>query len=295
MRLLVSTNAGFVHMFTDSGNTVTENWAFIAKDLLSYGLAIKDVGQTSTHSYGMDLSPVIVRHIDENTSEEKIIAVFGMRRGGSKYFALDITNASAPRLLWQINATDHHFTELAQTWSLPTAGRVKYSSGNTEHDLPVLIFGGGYDTNKDSCNPSRTETCDDSIGRAIYMVNALTGEYIWSAESPSLGCVKDDIHCIRDSIAAPATLLDSNFDGYTDRVYIGDTGGNVWRADFVGLDKSKWSLIKFASLGGDTAQTDRRIFSAPVIARTYADKVSVVDNQYVYKDDSLRWGIDRYW
>lgn len=280
-RLLIGTNAGFVHMFTDNDTTVSEDWAFIPKDLIAYGIQLIDGGVDGEHSYGMDLSPVIINHIKSN-GDLQIIAVIGMRRGGSSYYALDITTASAPKLLWQIKATDTDFTELAQTWSVPSIGEVRIGAGSTITDTPVLVFGGGYDTNKDTCTPTSNITCDDTKGRAIFMVNALTGEYIWSAEPTAGGCANDDLHCIRDSIAAPATLLDSDYDGYTDRIYIGDTGGNIWRADLHGTDTSLWSHIKLAALGGDSESTDRRFFSAPVIARTYADKVTSVTGGYAY-------------
>jgi type IV pilus assembly protein PilY1 len=35
IRILVGTNAGALHMFEDSGNSVKENWAFMPKEFIS--------------------------------------------------------------------------------------------------------------------------------------------------------------------------------------------------------------------------------------------------------------------
>jgi len=270
VRLLVGTNAGFVHLFTDNGDTVSENWAFIPEELLSQGLSLKDAPDSSVHQYGMDLSPIAIK-VYQSGSVQKIIAIIGMRRGGSSYYALDITNPDAPKLAWKIDASTSGFGELAQSWSVPSIGSFSYKVGSVTTVSPGLVFGGGYDTNKDSCIPSETETCNDVTGRAVYVVNALTGEKIWSVDGAS--CAVDNKHCIRDSIPSQVGILDSDDDGYIDRIYSGDTGGNVWRMDLAGADTSKWSIIKLASLGGDTASTDRRFFTAPVIVRSFENNV----------------------
>ncbi|WP_019615583.1 pilus assembly protein [Psychromonas ossibalaenae] len=282
VRLLVGTNAGFLHMFTDNVNveadqtddTITENWAFIPEELLPFGLSLRDAPASSEHQYGMDLSPIAIK-IYESESLSKIIAIIGMRRGGGSYYALDITNPDVPKLAWKIDAGTSDFAELAQTWSMPSFGVFKYKVGSVEKTVPGLVFGGGYDTNKDTCVPSDTETCNDVSGRAVYIVNAETGEKIWSVDGAD--CAEDDKHCIRDSIPSQVSLLDSDGDGVIDRLYTGDTGGNIWRMDFAGMDTSKWSSIKLAALGGDTTSTDRRFFVTPVVVRTYENHVTKND------------------
>lgn len=283
VRLLVGTNAGFLHMFTDNENdpddatddTVSENWAFIPQQLLNSTLSLRDVADSSEHHYGLDLSPIAIK-VYQSDGVQQIIAIVGMRRGGNSYYAIDITDPDAPELVWKIDSSTAGFSELAQTWSMPSVGTFSYKVGSTEKVSPGLVFGGGYDTNKDSCIPSETENCSDVTGRAVYIVDALTGDKIWSTDGAS--CADVDIHCIRDSIPSQVSILDSNDDGYIDRIYTGDTGGNIWRMDLLGTDTSKWSTIKLASLGGDTTATDRRFFTAPVIVRTYENSVNKSDD-----------------
>lgn len=281
VRLLVGTNGGFVHMFTDNGTTVSENWAFIPEELLNTGLSARYSETTDEHQYGMDLSPIAIKIIDSAGDVSQIIAIVGMRRGGSSYYALDVTNPDAPELLWTINEDTAGFEELAQTWSIPSSGTFSYKSGGSVITAPGIVFGAGYDTLKDDCEPSSSVTCDDSTGRGVYIVNALTGAKIWS--TGGVNCADTDMHCMRDSIPSQVELLDGDGDGYTDRIYTGDTGGNVWRMDLVGTDTGNWTTIKLAALGGDTATTDRRFFSAPVIVRTYKSSVTKYgDDNYAY-------------
>ena len=271
VRLLVGTNAGFLHMFTDNGSTVIENWAFIPEVLLNSSLSLRDAAESIDHHYGMDLSPIAIKTY-QSGELQKIIAIVGMRRGGNSYFALDITDPDAPSLLWKIDSTSTGFGELAQTWSIPSVGMFSYKNGGVNKSGPGIVFGGGYDTNKDTCVPSTTETCDDITGRAVYVVDVLTGDKIWSVDGSS--CTDSDLHCLRDSIPSQVSLLDSDGDTYIDRIYVGDTAANLWRMDLFGTDTSKWSHIKLASLGGDTVTSNRRFFTAPVIVRTYENNVS---------------------
>lgn len=273
VRLLVGTNAGFLHMFTDNGDTVTENWAFIPEELLNFGLSLRNVSASNEHQYGMDLSPIAIKFTESDGSVSQIVAIVGMRRGGGSYYAIDITLPNLPKLLWKIDANTDGFSEIAQTWSMPSVGKFVYKMGSTEKTEAGLVFGAGYDTHKDTCIPSPDEdTCNDITGRGVYIVEALTGKKIWS--TGGVNCAVDDKHCMRDSIPSQVSLLDANSDGVIDRLYTGDTGGNMWRMDLLGTDTSKWSTIKIATLASDSNTEDRRFFTPPVIVRTYENNVS---------------------
>ena len=282
VRLLVGTNAGFLHMFTDHGDTVSENWAFIPEELLETGLSVRTVTTSTEHIYGMDLSPISVKIVDGDDTQ--IIAIAGMRRGGDSYYALDVTDPDSPELLWTISSDSDGFEELGQSWSIPSTGTFSFKDGDDIVAVTGIVFGAGYDTYKDNCVPSTSENCDDSAGRGVYIADAQTGELIWS--TGGLECADDDEHCMRDSIPSQVELLDSDGDGYTDRIYTGDTGGNVWRMDLDGTDTTAWTTRKLATLGGDAAATNRKFFSAPTIVRTYKSAATAIttgtDVSYTY-------------
>ncbi|KTF12754.1 PilC/PilY family type IV pilus protein [Pseudoalteromonas sp. H103] len=272
IRILIGTNAGFLHMFKDddTNNEVSESWAFIPSDLydIIQSLRNEDTGKV----YGMD-GPISVYFSDKSLNDEgvndgivdasdgdDVWAFAGMRRGGRNYYALDITNPNEPKKLWDnpIEGGKGDFTELAQTWSKPQIAYIKAFG-----DKPLLVFGAGYDTNKDAVVRS-----EDSVGRGIYIVEAETGKKVW-ALTPSENGFKG-----KHSIAANVSTLDSDYDGYIDRIYAADTGGDIWRIDMPGSSTSNFTHFKLAELGSSLASQDRRFFYQPLVARTLYSKVS---------------------
>ncbi|MBB1340426.1 pilin biogenesis protein, partial [Pseudoalteromonas sp. SR45-6] len=260
VRILIGTNAGFLHMFKDAGSTVSESWAFIPSSVYKIIDPIRK-NQADTKKYGID-GPITIYFDDANrdgvvNGSDRVWAFFGMRRGGNNYYGLDITNPNAPSLKWIIQGGSGDFKELAQTWSAPTVSFVK-AFGND----PVLIFGAGYDTNKDTVILG-----EDSKGRGIYIVNASNGNLLWEL-TPTKGFKG------KNSIAATVTTLDSDYDGYVDRIYAADTGGSVWRVDMPSDTKSDWTHFELAKLSGLTNALDRRFFYKPMVARTMYSKVT---------------------
>lgn len=270
VRIIVGTNAGFLHMFKDddSKNEVTESWAFIPSALFNIikPLRAKEAGK----KYGMD-GPISVYSKNESLDADGINdgivnagkgdavwAFAGMRRGGKNYYGLDITKPDSPSLMWSIKGgVDSGFEELGQSWSKPQVAFIKAFG-----DKPVLIFGGGYDTIKDKDKGNKRDA--DSMGRDVFIVDAKTGKKLWSLRS-------NNSFTGKHSIAADVTLLDSNYDGYIDRIYAADTGGDIWRVDMPGSQTNEFSHFKLASLADGK---DRRFFYKPAIARTIFSKVT---------------------
>ena len=271
IRVLIGTNAGFLHMFKDSDDSVSESWAFIPSALYNIIEPLRE-NQADTKVYGMD-GPISIYFDNKNlnsdglndgiidaSGDDKVWAFAGMRRGGKNYYGLDITNPNIPKKLWDapIEGGKGDFKELAQTWSKPQIAYIKAFG-----DKPLLIFGAGYDINKDAAIRS-----EDDIGRGIYIVEAETGKRVW-ALTPDINGFKG-----KHSIAADITTLDSDYDGYIDRIYAADTGGDIWRIDMPGSNTSEFSHFKLAELGSNKATEDRRFFYKPLVARTIYSKVS---------------------
>lgn len=268
--IVVGTNHGLLHMFKDDdvNNTVDETWAFMPNDFISNIKALRDNFTSADKVYGLDGK--ITKHVvDHNGNgivdgDDKVWLFFGFRRGGNAYYAMDVTTPESPSIKWIIKGGAGDFKELGQTWSQPKVAYSKLNASDTEAK-PVLIFGGGYTTSKDSHAIGGAGGNPDNLGKAIYMVDADTGILKWSLSSNG-----DTAFNGTDSIPSSIATLDSDGDGLTDRLYAGDTGGNVWRIDMPGSVKSEFSVFKLASLGGDVSNSvDRRFFNEPAIARTY--------------------------
>jgi len=272
IRIIVGTNAGVLHMFHDKGDTVDESWALMPKEFFKNIKKLRENFASNSKVYGIDSSATLYT-FDKNgdgsivsSAGDKAWIFFGLRRGGNGYYGLDISIPDTPKLLWHIDSNSTGFSELGQTWSKP---KIAFSELNMVNGVaePVLFFGGGYATSKDSAGIGSA----DSVGRAIYMVDAKTGMLKWSM-SPATSSSTNTYFAGTDSIPSAVGVLDSDGDGLIDRVYTGDTGGNVWRVDMPGGNPNSsvnpWTVFKLAELGGNTDLTDRRFFSEPSIVRT---------------------------
>ena len=82
------------------------------------------------------------------------------------------------------------------------------------------------------------------------------------------------------SVPASVTTLDSNGDGVTDRIYFGDSGGNLWRIDLPEnalptASQDTWRIVKMFAANGGSKATDRRFFNAPDVVRTTFEGAAV--------------------
>jgi hypothetical protein len=239
--------------------------------------------------YGLDITNPDVPKLMWRLGRD---GVYSLNAGAAGSFS---ANGASPGL---ISGSSSQFTDLAQTFGTPAIGQMSFTnSSGTVVTRPVLLFGGGYNggvsssgvkVGKDLNNSRNSVTAnqvglDDSIGNRLYIVDAVTGELIWKAAPSSTssasvttsGNAPVFLHpLLEDSIASDVTALDTDGDGLIDRLYVGDTGGRVWRADFAGTDRTKWTLGPIASLGrahpvtgGGSADAtnanDRRFFNAP--------------------------------
>jgi type IV pilus assembly protein PilY1 len=233
---------------------------------------------------------------------DKAYVYVGLRRGGKSYYALDVSAPEdEPRLLWQITnegaGTD--FEELGMSFSTPRQAWVRFETDGTLNTyngenvpVPVLIFGGGlyggwtedrsgrvgrddlsYDVTTDAVDGH------DPEGAAFFIVHARTGELLWKATwgLSEGGVSANEYHHdeLIHSIPAAVTPIDSDGNGITDRLYVGDTGGNVWRFELPeynpAVDASDtnyhnnfredyWRATKLAELGGSMGSANDRRF-----------------------------------
>ena len=280
--LFMATNDGSLHAIdVDDG---TEVFTFIPpEEMLETETNFNNI-PTGEKEYGLD-GNITLFHQDINgdgilNGSDKYILIVGQRRGGTRYYALDITDRANPVYLWSVlggqggaipntSGEINYIRELGQTWSTPKVGRVSINSSSTD----VLIFGGGYDTDQDVEGTARTT--DDS-GRGIFMVNVYNGNLVWSAgPPPSLPGDPDpdlDLAQMAYSIPADVRVIDINADGFTDRIYAADTGGQVWRFDISSNATSVADLVDGTVLADiqrstpsstATVASNRKFFYAP--------------------------------
>lgn len=230
-------NDGMLHAFNDD-NSGKEEWAFVPPYLLPY---LKNLNGEALQFF-VDGAPKAYIERDVNGNLTKGILIFGLRRGGNQYYALDITTYDKPKLLWEIDPSTPGFGELGQTWSTPNIAKIKAWNN------PVAFIGGGYDENQDNL----PVIANDTKGRAIYVIDIITGSLVWSYSQANNALMKY-------SIPSDIARVDTDGDTYIDRLYVGDVGGQMWRFDI--SDSGLTGKIIFDSSWGESAK--RKIFYPP--------------------------------
>jgi type IV pilus assembly protein PilY1 len=302
----ITTNEGLLHAIdardsddTD-GNGGQELWAFAPRELLDRldflrnradKVELKD--RTDQRLYGIDGTVKVLR-IDrdrdgpiESSRGDRVFLFFGLRRGGSAYYGIDVTDPSNPELMWRTDLADG-----AQSWSNPTVGewvRVNIKSANYGTRVSstanpsdpstmnsatvfnnsdpdnrfVIVVGGGFDASNDGMTYK-----PDSKGNKILMLDAVSGEILWSGGATDSGA-SEEFEQMNNSIVADVRVLDLSGDLYADRMYAADLGGQVWRFDITNGNAAS-SLVEggvMASVGGAAnSLKDRRFYYAPDVA-----------------------------
>ena len=302
--IFAGSNDGMLHAFNDADGT--ELWAFIPPDLLPN---LQYVHSDSNLSF-IDGSPKAYVTYVYNTdgsiqSVTQAILIFGERRGGNRYYALDVTNPSQPKFLWYINPTERvyqtttyttDYEELGQSWSTPIIGKIGCSGGShcVNGERWVAFIGGGYDdTNQDKQNPYTS--VPDTKGRAVYVVDIFDGSLVKrfsNAENTSMTY----------SIPSDIAKVDLDGDGKVDRLYVGDMAGRMWRFDIHDASPSNWTgKIVFKSNPDGATTNLRKIFYAPDVTletgyemlffgtgdREHPNDKTIVNRLYGVKDKSL--------
>ena len=219
----------------------TELWSFIAPEhhaklrrlrnnnaLIAYPNVLAQAAAAAAAGTPMSPPPAAKDYFFDGTlglyqtASNSAVWIFPtMRRGGRMLYAFNVTDPAAPALKWRKGCTsdsggcDTGFEGIGQTWSTPNVALTKgYSSGAT----PMMVVGGGYDTCEDT--DTKNPTCTSPKGNKVYVLNADTGAILASFNTDR-------------SVPSDIALVDRDFDSLVDHAYVVDTGGNIYRIDFV--------------------------------------------------------------
>ena len=198
-------------------------------------------------------------------------------------------------------------------------GATQYFQGNSEGTAPSAT-GQGNNTSPLGSTGSAPYSASPK-GRGLYLVEVASlntsgvpsftnsGKVIWSytwgasATGTATGITDPNLQY---SIPSDVTAWDSDGDGYADRLYVGDTGGNIWRFNVLDqVNSANWTGKKIfqsnpctgtaCSSGGDVG---RKIFYKPSAVRQpgyvmlffgtgdreHPTNTAVIDRIYALKD-----------
>jgi type IV pilus assembly protein PilY1 len=183
-----------------------------------------------------------------------------MRRGGRMLYGLDVTTASSPAVLWKFGCPyltsdtgclgGANANSVGQTWSTPAV-----AASVTGYNSPVVIVGGGYDACEDTNTP--TPPCTSPKGAGVFVLDAQSGQQ--KAFFPTTR-----------SVAADVALLSVAMPGIVDHAYAADTGGNIYRIDFIG-NPNQWVMNRIAYTNG----SGRKFLFAPALLAAPGGQVYV--------------------
>lgn len=265
--VFVATNDGYLHAIdADSGS---ELWSFVPKQLLPNMTRLYFDPSAKWKNYGIDgdIIPITADRDKDGIIEagdgDFVYIVFGMRRGGGTYFALDVTNKNAPRLLW-----NRVLANGGQSWSAPVIARVDVNVTGLNADKAVVIVGDGYDVVHDT---SEFPPVEDTAGAGIHMLDLATGTTIWRG-GRDVGATRVFSGMTR-AFPNSIRVIDMNGDNFADRMYASDMGGQIWRFD-IKRGETPANLVNggvIAQLGAEglgtpAAADTRRFYNSPDVS-----------------------------
>jgi type IV pilus assembly protein PilY1 len=260
------TNDGYLHAI--DGETGAELWSFVPRELLPNMARLFFDPQSSFKNYGIDGDIVpVVRDTNQNgvvDGDDFVYILFGMRRGGSSYYALDVTDKNNPEMVWNVS-----FPNSGQSWSAPVVARVDIDTAGQNSDKAVVIIADGYDPVHDSAAHPSTP---DGSGAGLRMLDLQSGVELWRAGRTNADLT---LSTMTRAIPTRVRVLDISGDGFADRMYAADLGGQVWRFD-IANGESPANLVAggvIAQLGAEqaggnlTAAADtRRFYNTPDVS-----------------------------
>jgi len=243
--IYVGTNDGMLHGFKNTDGN--EKFAIIPKSLLGKLRNLK-----LSHDFYVDSSPKAYDVYFQSDSKWKTVIISGLRGGGPYYFAVDATDPTDPKILWEwpnavidpVN-TDPVVAKLGETWGKPDAGKVKVGV-NTKF---VAFVTGGY-------LPS------DNRGNSFHIIDIETGRALKSFTAGDA----------TNKIPSGPTAYDADQDGFVNYVYFGDIQGTLWKVDVSSTNIADWTLYDFWK---DESPKRRPIFYAPTMAKNDEGKTLI--------------------
>jgi len=185
--------------------------------------------------------------------------------GGGYYFALDVTDPTQPEFLWQLSADSTNADLFGATVPAPAIATITMSeNGGAPKDVAVAVLAGGSDAllagtcarqasppydKIDGASPRGSTRCwAQTGGRALTIARLDTGEIIKTFVSPK-ATIPASLPVGRRIVApfdSPLTGTPVPYPGkagqISNRIYIGDADGTLWRADLSKTDPDQWTV-----------------------------------------------------
>jgi type IV pilus assembly protein PilY1 len=263
------------------------------------------------HRITMDGSPVVksvyfsrspTAKASADADQYRTVLISGMRGGGKGYIALDVTNPTVPKFLWQF--TDTH---MGETYGQPAIAQASWlEPDGTEKNGAIAILSGGLGrlgpsgvagdcTVGGAANPqmllgtspfasysdiknaplARDMRFRDNIhcweqqGRALYIVDVATGRLI----KKLFRDVSDTKHLFTSPMVSTPVIFQNDVGTRASRAFVVDADGVIWRIDLSSLEPEPsdgmkgWTARPFHDIFWDRGPAaGERTYEAPVLS-----------------------------
>lgn len=259
--VFMGTNDGMMHAF--AGTTGIERWAYIPSMVMPNMWKLADTNYATLHTNFVNGSPVTSDICTANCADPasavwKTVLVAGLNGGGRGYFALDVTNPSAPALLWEFTTmggvgaqSGYDDDDVGYSFGHPVIARKADGSW-------VVLITSGYNNTSPGDGRGYLYVLNAGTGAIISKIGTGVGDTTTPSGLAHISGWNDDAQ--------------GNQVGY---VYGGDLLGNVWRFDVnsnTAATIGTGSMMKFASLYSDSAGTSPQPIMTRPILGTIASK-----------------------
>lgn len=307
LTLFTATVDGQLHAFRVEPDSQQQNelWSFFPPAVLP-----RVVATFNQQAQLLDGAPVVRNVILDQTITQAIDASSSWRTvlvasggvGGSFYYALDVTNPTAPQFLWQLSTDDAGnplFGDSPPTPAITTVRVTETGNMADTREIAVAILAGGEASLAagtcarqspssplipvtSSYQPRAQVRCWGGApgavgpGRSLTIVRLDNGRVLRSfrgdlAEAPP-GLVAAG-RVTQAPFDSPLTGVPVPFPALpgqiADRVYIGDADGTLWRVDLTSADPDDWNANiawDAYSLAGDNGSIGQPIATPPVVS-----------------------------
>jgi hypothetical protein len=189
--------------------TGEELWAFIPGSLLS---KLRNNFIKKEDQAAIDASPTVADIYDG--SDWKTVVISALGSGGDSVFCLDVTDPASPGFMWEF--TDPALLRSRSSPSVAAVGQIVDNEGNPA--WAAFIVSGKVAT--------------DSFAK-IFVINIATGEKVSLEDSDGNTITEIELDADSDGTGSIASgqpaMVDSDNNGFVDRLYIGTNMGNMYK------------------------------------------------------------------
>lgn len=281
-QIYVGANDGFLHAFDVTNGS--EKWAVAPRQTLSKMYKLADKNYFINHEFFVD-GNIQTMDVFINGSW-KTILVSGMGSGSKGYFALDITNPSSPKALWEVctdsSICSNSISDLGYSYGNPIITKRYFD------EKWVVYVSTGYDN---STGVGKVYELDASNGAVLRTLTVSTS----ASSTNQVGLSK----------------MNAYFENYTTNnkakfLYAGDLNGNIWKWDLTDSSATSGNLLGTATDPSGNAQpitttlelgkinSDIIVFAATGKFLTTADFTNnQIQSIYAIKDNNTNYGVIR--